>query len=138
MTFHLPRALQARLATWSRLGLPRESCGLLIGREREGCTEVERVTWARNLEAARDRFEVDPGDLVAAQRTARGAGLDVVGVWHSHPRGGPQPSRSDREGAHAGWSHAVLDLGGSEPELRAFRLRGDRFVEQIRRSGQPS
>jgi proteasome lid subunit RPN8/RPN11 len=130
VSLHVPSELCARLEGWSRLGLPRESCGLLIGRDAGGRTEVERVTWARNLERREDRFELDPGGLLAAERAARGAGLGVVGVWHSHPASGARPSAADRDAAYEGWSYLILGLAGPVPELRAFRLRGERLEEE--------
>ena len=51
---------------------------------------------ARNV--ARDparSFEIDPATLLAAHRDARGAGRRVIGHWHSHPNGRPQPSARD-------------------------------------------
>jgi len=131
VTLQLPRELGARLASWARRALPSEGCGLLIGSRRFGCTAVERVTWARNLAQREDRFELDPGGLFAAERTARGAGLEVVGVWHSHPAGGARPSETDRAAAFEGWSYVIVGLAGPEPELRSFRLRAGRFEEQM-------
>jgi proteasome lid subunit RPN8/RPN11 len=130
VTLRLPRELGARLETWSRQAAPREGCGLLLGRRRGRTTAVERVTWARNLEPRHDRFDLDPLGLLTAERAARGAGLEVVGVWHSHPSGCARPSATDRAGAYEGWSYVIVGLAGSTPELRAFRLAGGRFAEQ--------
>lgn len=71
---------------------PREACGLLLG-------QAARITEARatrNVAADPETsFEIDPAQLLAAHRGARGAGLRVLGHYHSHPNGHAEPSRRD-------------------------------------------
>lgn len=75
---------------------PRECCGLLLGRG----TRIEAIAPAANLASTPEtRFEIDPAALIAAHRAARAGGAEVVGYYHSHPRGAPVPSAADR--AHA-------------------------------------
>lgn len=59
--------------------------------------EVVRVFAADNVAEGerRRRFEVDPRVLFAAHRYARGAGLAVLGPYHSHPDGSAVPSAMD-------------------------------------------
>jgi desampylase len=69
-----------------------EVCGLLLGSD----GKVETLVPARNV--AHDRthsFEIDPATLLATHRTARGAGHQVIGHWHSHPNGRREPSARD-------------------------------------------
>ncbi|MEI6486394.1 MAG: M67 family metallopeptidase [Sphingomonadales bacterium] len=69
-----------------------EVCGLLLGRD----ARVEALVPARNVAHDRGRsFEIDPATLLAAHRTARGAGQRVIGHWHSHPNGRAEPSARD-------------------------------------------
>jgi len=129
----LPRSVRARLTRWTRVGYPHETCGLLVGSSDATTTRVIAATQARNLacERAHERFELDPRDLVAADRAARAEGRDIVGVWHSHPDHSAQPSDLDRSTAWSGWSYlivAVTACGASE--MRSWRLAHDRFVEE--------
>lgn len=139
----LPDALRSRIAAWAAHGRPRETCGLLIGRtstEHRDRNEVVDVHAARNLEVehARERFELDPADFLAADAHARALGLDVVGVWHSHVDRPARPSESDRASALRSiareWSYVVVAVrasGASDAgELRSWRLDGERFVEE--------
>jgi proteasome lid subunit RPN8/RPN11 len=123
---HLPERLRARLRGWSRLAAPREACGLLIGRPVDGGIAVERVTWARNVDPRRDRYEVDPEGVLAASRAASASGAELVGAWHSHPGGSARPSETDRRSAHAGWTYVIV----AGADLRAFRRAGDELLEQ--------
>jgi len=44
----------------------------------------------------RTSFEIDPKVLFDAQREARKGGPEIIGIWHSHPRGDTAPSAIDR------------------------------------------
>lgn len=71
---------------------PREACGVLLGAP----GAVARIERTRNVAADPLRtFEIDPAALLRLHREARGAGLAVIGWYHSHPRGSAEPSRTD-------------------------------------------
>ncbi len=129
----LPAQARADLVGWVRAEYPHEACGLLVGREQDGLIRVERAVQARNLdlERARDRYELDPGDFVVADARAREQGLDVVGIWHSHPDHPAEPSPTDLAGAFEGWSYLILSVGAGGVEgLRSWRLFAGGFQEQ--------
>lgn len=129
----LPRALRSELEAHARDAYPHEACGVLIGTPGALRAEVRRVTRARNLNVARarDRYELDPLDLLAAEDAARAAGLEVLGIWHTHPDHPARPSETDRAAAWEGWSYVILavDQGGAG-DARSFRLSGERFHEE--------
>jgi len=115
------RAARERLAAESK---PVEGCGVLVGRFDAGPSVVE-ATAGRNLvtERARDRYELDPGDILAAERAARSAGLDVVGFWHTHPDHPARPSRFDTERAWADYVYVICSTTAEGvADLRAWRL----------------
>ena len=74
----------------------REVCGLLFG-------EPHRIAKAQacsNVAADPTRyFEIDPRALFAAHRAMRGGGPRLVGHYHSHPTGRPEPSARDAAAA---------------------------------------
>ncbi|RVQ66498.1 M67 family peptidase [Croceicoccus ponticola] len=85
--------LHARLIAEAKAAHPHECCGLLLGRD----GKVGEVRSCRNVhpEPAR-HFEIDPAALIAAHRAARAGGVEVIGYYHSHPVGLPEPSATDR------------------------------------------
>lgn len=110
-TLRLAAAALAQLDAWRVDAGAEEACGLLVGQRRGSTLEVGSVARVPNL--ALDRratFLVDPGAQVAAEDAARRDGLEVLGAWHTHPRGTPEPSGADRDGA---WSDRVTLIGGS-------------------------
>jgi proteasome lid subunit RPN8/RPN11 len=128
---------RADLERWVRAGYPRETCGVLVGREERGLIRVHWAVEARNrAEHAGDRYELDPGDYVAADLAARRQALRVVGIWHSHPDHPSRPSETDRRaatenGALTGWSFLILSVGKEGVEsLRSWRLDGGTFQEE--------
>jgi len=115
---------------WACAGYPNEMCGLLVGRS----LEVVRAVPARNRagERARERYELDPLDHLAAECAAQEQGLEIVGVWHSHPDHPARPSEADRLAAWEGWSYWIVAVSAAGAgEIRAWRLNGAReLVEE--------
>lgn len=130
---HLPPAQRRQLEAWARASYPREGCGLLLGRSLPVGGEVHGVRLARNLntERAQDRYELDPEDFLAADREARDLGLEILGVWHTHPDHPAVPSETDRAAAWPGWSYLILAVEAEGVvALRSWRLAGDVFEEE--------
>ncbi len=124
-TLILPPELRAQLDSWITTGYPHETCGTLIGRSEGERTTLVRVTQCRNLntDRAHDRFELDPGDFQKADTEAREAGLDIVGIWHSHPDHPAEPSETDRVQAWPGWSYIIVTVTAQGTQtLRSWRL----------------
>ncbi len=129
----LTAQVRADLESWVRAGYPRETCGVLVGREERGLTRVLRAFQAENrvVERARDRYELDPGDFIAADGEARAQGLSVVGIWHSHPDHPAVPSETDRRAAWEGWSYLILSVGAEGVEsLRSWSFAAGVFHEE--------
>jgi len=85
-------ALEAMVAEAAQAA-PNEACGLLLGGE--GRIEEARPAANVALDPAR-HFEIDPQALIDAHRAERGGGPRVLGYFHSHPAGPPEPSATDR------------------------------------------
>ena len=115
---------------------PNEGCGVLIGGRTPSRVEIVAVTNARNLntERSRDRYLMDPQDMLRADRDARDRGVDVVGYWHSHPDHPAAPSRFDTD--HA-WADLVYIICATSKEgtgdVNAFTLQdeGGDFVPML-------
>ncbi len=64
-------------------------------------------------------------------REIRAAGLELMGIYHSHPAGENRPSESDIERAY--YPEAVYFIISSRPDapnpIRAFSIRDGRVTE---------
>jgi len=130
MSLKITTEHEAAMRSHAAADYPHECCGFLVGTP-EG---DDRVTLARTVPAAntrddspRNRFEIDPGELVKTDRAARAEGLGVVGFYHSHPDAPAVPSEFDREHAWPGYCYVIVSVrGGESVEMRNWRLREDR------------
>lgn len=132
-TLHLPAVVRRRVSDWVCAGYPRETCGLLLGLNEGSETRVLEVRQAKNLNTQRagDRYKLDPGDHLRAEQAARDSGLEIVGVWHSHPDHPAEPSETDRAAAWEGWSYAILAVSAAGVlDIRSWRLFGAAFHEE--------
>jgi proteasome lid subunit RPN8/RPN11 len=129
----LPESERYRMAALASDLYPSEACGLLMGRESRWGTEIVRAVQARNLAIvrARDRFQIDPREFMAIDREARSEGLEIVGVWHSHPDHPARPSLTDLASAWEGYAYVILESTAQGPgRMCCWRLEGGRFIEQ--------
>ncbi len=137
---YLPEYERQRVQRWAEDGYPFETCGLMVGSRQDSEARVNYITASRNLntERARDRYELDGEDFLRTDREARAIGLEVVGVWHTHPDHPARPSETDLSQAWPGWSYLILGLEtGRLVDLRSWLLNEDRFIEEEVRTWQP-
>jgi len=103
---------------------PEEACGLLVG----AGDRVARAEPADNVAEDRlRRFEVDPRLLLRLHRELRGGPEQVLGVYHSHPEGRPEPSATDL--ARALDPELVWLIVGADGAARAWRIDDGRARE---------
>jgi proteasome lid subunit RPN8/RPN11 len=98
----LPQKLYAELRSHGEETYPDECCGILLGKcvgEKISVTALKRASNTRT-DSARNRYNIAPQDLIAAQREGRKSGLDIVGFYHSHPDHPAQWSATDFAEAH--------------------------------------
>ena len=117
---------------------PNETCGLLGGRwtnstapEESGNHSklVERLVPIANArhDSARNRYLIEPDAFRRAAQELERAGLDVIGVYHSHPDHPAQPSDFDREHAWPRLSYIIVQVNaGQAGETSSWVLADDR------------
>jgi proteasome lid subunit RPN8/RPN11 len=113
----LPRALREQIAREARAAHPAECCGLIEGLRDEGKARALACHPTRNLAPAPDCFEIDPARQIVLLRSLRGTARAVIGCYHSHPHGRPEPSPRDLESAV---EENFLWLIAAGPDLAAF------------------
>ena len=97
--------------------VPLEACGLLAGKN----GRVEKVLPVRNQAQSPVRFVMDPYGQLQAFEWIDFYGLELVGIFHSHPAGPEMVSATDiREAAYE-----VVHLVWSCAEgVGAWKMRG--------------
>jgi proteasome lid subunit RPN8/RPN11 len=125
-----PGSLAISAADWHsvldhlRAALPNESCALLACPESDGPDVlVTRVYPGTNILASPTRFEMDPGEIIAAFVSMREAGLRLAAIAHSHPSDPPTLSPVDlREANYPEAALVIVSFQGPAPEAAAWRL----------------
>ncbi len=82
--------MAAMIAHVSRLA-PLEACGLLGGHAQR----VGLVLPVANALASPVRFRMDAREQLTAMELIEALGMDLLGIFHSHPEGPPAPSATD-------------------------------------------
>ncbi|MFN0027382.1 MAG: Mov34/MPN/PAD-1 family protein [Acidimicrobiales bacterium] len=101
---------------------PLECCGLLAGNLDTGA--VSRYFRCVNAAQSARVYTVAPRDQLRATRTAEDAGLDIIGVVHSHTHTPAHPSATDiAQAPDPDWHYVIVSLADAEPSLRSFRIR---------------
>jgi len=95
---------------------PNECCGAMLGHiQGPKKTVVEAVPLENAFAGAQgERYELRPEDLLAADKTARERGLDLIGIFHSHPDCDAYFSRTDLKNSCPWYSFLVLSITGGK------------------------
>jgi len=131
MVVRLTSDVGNEIATHAERGYPDEICGVLLGRDEGGERTIGGLLPVENSFEAGEQFHcflISPEAMLRAERLARQGGLDVLGVYHSHPNAPAQPSEYDRDhAAWTAWSYVIVSVqNGRAAEMRAWKLREDR------------
>lgn len=128
----MPRALAEAMVEHAREEYPNECCGLLAGRG----SRVERLFRGQNMDRSPFTYRLDPQEQLRLFKEIDDAGLELLGIYHSHIQSPAYPSRTDI--AKAFYPDAVYVIvslhvvQGSRPgpEIRAFRIRDGLVTEE--------
>ena len=91
---------------------PNECCGAMLGHvqgERKVVTEAIALENAYAGEQSA-RYELRPEDLSRADSEARQRGLDLIGIFHSHPDADAYFSETDLKNSCPWYSFVVLSI----------------------------
>lgn len=94
----LTPALWAQMRDHIRSALPEEACGLIGGVG----DEARLVLAVSNELHSAVRFRMDPQQQLDAFLRFENEGLELIGIYHSHPHGPERPSPTDA----AEWMYA--------------------------------
>jgi proteasome lid subunit RPN8/RPN11 len=141
MTLVLSPGLREAVVEHACEGAPAEVVGVLAGERSRCVTEANRETGDRSVAERRypaenaaatpeTRYEIAPADELELLERVDDAGLDVVGFYHSHPRGPLAPSETDaRLAAWPGYSYVIVSLA-ADPQMGSWRWTGEAFERE--------
>jgi proteasome lid subunit RPN8/RPN11 len=93
----LTKAQRQLLTTEAINKKPNESCALLFGKKDNDKITIWEIYPAENIEKSPINFTISNEQLIQGYKIAEDKGLDVIGIFHSHPDSEPYPSETDKK-----------------------------------------
>ncbi len=122
----ISKDLTTRMEAHLEKAYPGEGAGFLLGTDGE-VKDVLPLENAREAEARHNRFLITPEDYLKAEMKAMELGVDLIGVFHSHPDCPNVPSEYDREWAQPFFSYIISRVDkGRTVSHRSWKLVEDR------------
>jgi proteasome lid subunit RPN8/RPN11 len=124
----LARNVVVEILNHARSNPGEECCGLLAGRD----GAIAQAFPAQNVaEHPATAYEIAPKELFCIMREIRAGGLELLGLYHSHPNGDNQPSPRDVERAYyPDAAYFIVSPRADAPEpIRAYSIRDGRWTQ---------
>ena len=103
---------------------PNEACGYLAAKDGIVSCHFELT----NIDAAPDHYTMDPAEQFEIIRQIRSEGMEIAGVYHTHPDTPARPSMEDIRLANPDLVDVIASLmAGVEPVL-AYKINDDEVV----------
>jgi len=106
-------------------GAPLEACGLLAGKN----GRVELTLGIYNAERSPVRFRMEPRAQWRALQRIEAAGLELVGIYHSHPNGPDRPSPTDIAESMYPVAQIIWVRVDGEWRATGFQIEGGKAAE---------
>jgi proteasome lid subunit RPN8/RPN11 len=130
VALNLTPALQRAIHAHGEAAYPNEGAGLLLGVAADDHkTLVDIMPLANEWDEGEQyhRYLITPADMLRGETEAARRGLDVIGIFHSHPDHVAEPSNMDRDWALPWFSYVITSIRKGQAEIsRAWLLRDDR------------
>jgi proteasome lid subunit RPN8/RPN11 len=130
MKINLPEELMDKIHAHGEETYPEEGAGLLLGREESDyrlVVDILPLPNGREDSARHNRYVITPQHLYEGEKQAEARGLDIIGVFHSHPDHPNRPSEFDRTWAVPWFSYIITSVQkGQAIGSRSWRLADDR------------
>jgi proteasome lid subunit RPN8/RPN11 len=104
---------------------PLEACGLLGGNQ----WVVELVLPVKNADESRVSFTMEPRAQLRAMEQIESEGMEMVAIFHSHPKGPSMPSSTDIEKAVYPLVNIIWSKVGRRWQARGFWIEAGQAVE---------
>ncbi|MBF0217096.1 MAG: M67 family metallopeptidase [Candidatus Omnitrophica bacterium] len=121
-----------KMIAHSKVEAPIEATGYLAGiRTPEGIIALEAYPMV-NIDASAEHFSFSPEEQFRVMKEARGKGLEMVAVYHSHPA---TPARLSEEDIRLAYDpdmvHVIISLKDDKVDIKAFNVR-DSAVSEVK------
>jgi proteasome lid subunit RPN8/RPN11 len=120
---HIERQPWQVMVKHAEAAFPNECCGAMLGTiDGDAKTVVKAAPLVNAFSGEQfERYEIRQEDLLNADAEARAAGLDLIGIFHSHPDCDAYFSETDLKNSCPWYSFVVLSIkNGRFDHARSF------------------
>jgi len=130
MKIYLTGELLSQIHQHGENAYPEEGAGLMLGIEKDGERYVKKLLTlnnAREESARHNRYLLTAEDMLFGDQKAEASGLNIIGIFHSHPDHPDLPSDFDLEYAVPWYSYLITRVkNGRAVSSKCWRLNDDR------------
>ena len=120
----LSKVFRQSLEQYANMQSPLEACAILLGTSNDNTWETTDIFLTENIDKSEVNFTISNEQLMEGYTMAEDKGLDIVGIFHSHPNSQPSPSNTDikfMKGNPVPW----IIYSGITKEMKAYLLDSD-------------
>lgn len=126
-TFKVPIDIFEAICIHAQHSLPEEACGLIAGL----LNRAEKFVAVTNVLHSPTAYQMDAREQITAFQQIESAGLELIGIVHSHPNGPARPSLTDiKMVAYTEVANFILSRVNGQWNLHAFSI-DETGVEEI-------
>jgi len=116
------------LVEHSKREYPNEACGILAGKN----GRVEKAYPMANTDKSAVTFLMEPKEQHKTVKDIRSRGLEMIGIYHSHPSSPARPSPHDIKMAYyPDVSYVIISLKEKDkPDIKSFRIIDGNISEE--------
>jgi len=126
----IPKSIYQEMIEHAQREDPVECCGILGGKDRT----VLKSFRIKNLESSPVQFLMDPQEQLSAFEEMEKSSMEMIAIYHSHPRTTPFPSKIDVQKAIDPKMPSIIIslIESDKPIARAFLIQKEGIhVEEI-------
>ena len=109
---------------------PNESCAILYGNKIEEKNIVKEIWLTENIDSSPTEFTLSPEQTWEMDQKRKELNLEIIGIFHSHPKGQAYPSNIDKKFMENN-PYVWIIYSGINKNFRAFILESDSVEIQI-------
>ncbi|MHC4646524.1 MAG: M67 family metallopeptidase [Planctomycetota bacterium] len=123
----IPTHIFERMLASASAHAPVEVCGILAGSN----GKVEKLYEMNNIDNSNDHFMMEPEEQFAVVKDIRSAGLEMLGIYHSHPDTPARPSAEDiRLALTPNVTYVIVSLQNpNDPVVKGFFVQNSTMEE---------
>jgi proteasome lid subunit RPN8/RPN11 len=103
---------------------PNESCAILYGNKIEEENIVKEIWLTENIDSSPTEFTLSPEQTWEMDQKRKELNLEIIGIFHSHPKGEAYPSNTDKKFMENN-PYVWIIYSGINKNFRAFILNLD-------------